>query len=135
MPKLPSGLQSQVLSVLWSRGPSTAREVLEALPDEKQRAYTTVLSTMQVMEKKGLIRREKSAGDHPAPIVYAAAVSQHQTLGPMLKQLLRNAFNGRPSAVLQHLLAEGEIDDAELAEIRRILDQHDRENPIPEEVQ
>ena len=51
----PSDLEMQVLSVLWERGPSTAREVLEAMPDGKKRAYTSVLSVMQVMEKKGLL--------------------------------------------------------------------------------
>ena len=53
-PQRPSDLELQVLAVLWRRGPSTAREVMEALPDGKHRAYTTVLSVMQVMEKKEL---------------------------------------------------------------------------------
>ena len=47
----PTDVELQVLSVLWQRGPSTARQVLEAMPDGKARAYTTVLTVMQVMEK------------------------------------------------------------------------------------
>ena len=50
----PSDLEMQILSVLWDRGASTAREVLKAMPDGKQRAYTSILSVMQVMEKKAL---------------------------------------------------------------------------------
>ncbi len=49
----PSRLEMQVLSVLWQRGASSVREVLAVMPDGKARAYTTILSVMQVMEKKG----------------------------------------------------------------------------------
>ena len=51
----PSDLELQILSFLWEKGPSTAREVLEAIPDGKKRAYTSILSVMQVMEKKGFL--------------------------------------------------------------------------------
>ncbi|MBP8909980.1 MAG: BlaI/MecI/CopY family transcriptional regulator [Phycisphaerae bacterium] len=47
----PSDLEMLVLSVLWERGPSTAGDVLEAMPDGKKRAYTSILSVMQVMER------------------------------------------------------------------------------------
>jgi predicted transcriptional regulator len=50
----PAEFELQVLGVLWEHGPSTVREVLERLPDGKPRAYTSVLSVMQVMQKKGL---------------------------------------------------------------------------------
>ena len=46
----PSDLEMQILSVLWENGPLTVREVLKMMPDKKERAYTSVLSVMQVME-------------------------------------------------------------------------------------
>ncbi len=51
----PSDAEVQILSVLWERGPLTVRELREAMPDGKGRAYTTVLSLVQIMEKKGLV--------------------------------------------------------------------------------
>lgn len=116
----PSELELQVLSLLWQRGRMTAREVLEALPDRKPRAYTTVLSVMQVMEKKGLLKRDSQAVTH----VWRPAVTRRQVLGPMLRTLLRNVFGGSPSAVLQQLLNAETVDTAELDEIRRVLDEH-----------
>ena len=56
-PSEPSGLELQILSLLWAEGPLTARQVLERMPDGKPPAYTTILSVMQVMEKKRLLSR------------------------------------------------------------------------------
>ncbi len=55
----PSELEMQILGVLWSRGASTAREVLESMPDGKQRAYTSILSVLQAMDRKGLVKRHR----------------------------------------------------------------------------
>jgi predicted transcriptional regulator len=116
----PSNLELQVLSVLWSRGPASARDVLDAMPDGKKRAYTTVLSVMQVMEKKGLLTHTADGNVH----VYRPTVSRRRTLGPLLRGLVRNVFGGRASAVMQHLLNETDVAGSEVEEIRRLLEEH-----------
>lgn len=115
----PSDLEMQVLSVLWERGPSTAREVLEAMPDGKKRAYTTILSAMQVMEKKGLLNHTNRGVAH----VYRPAVNKRKVLQPFVRKVVNEVFGGRPTAVMQALLAEGQISGEELAEMRRLLDE------------
>ena len=116
----PSDLEMQILGVLWRGGPATAREVLEAMPDGKKRAYTTVLSTMQVMEKKGLLARSREGlTDRWRP-----AISKSKVLGPFLRTLVANVFGGQPAQVMQHLLQETKVDEAELDDIRQLLDQH-----------
>jgi BlaI family transcriptional regulator, penicillinase repressor len=115
----PSDLELQVLGVLWEGGPMTARRVMEGLPDGKRRAYTTVLSVMQGMERKGLLLRKVDEVTH----VWRAAVTRRQVMGPMMKNLVRNVFGGRPSVALQQLLRGAEVDAEELAEIRRVLDE------------
>jgi BlaI family transcriptional regulator, penicillinase repressor len=117
----PSDLELQVLSVLWERGPSTARQVLEFIPDGKQRAYTTVLSVLQVMEKKGLVTHTSQGVKH----VYRPAVSKRQTLRPLLRSLVSNIFGGSPSIAMQHLLSETDVSADELAKIREVLDSFD----------
>ncbi len=114
----PSELEVQILSVLWQRGPCTVREVLDAIPDGKRRAYTTVLSTMQVMDKKKLVTRSSRGITH----IYKPAVSESKVLGGMLSDLVIKAFGGRPSQVMQHLLDQTKISDGELAEIDRLLE-------------
>lgn len=116
----PSDLELQVLAVLWRKGAATVRDVLEAVPDGKARAYTTILSTMQVMEKKGLLER---AGARGLTHIYKPAVTRRQVLGPLLRQLVRNIFGGSASAAVQQLLRETDVSDQDLAEIDRLLDE------------
>lgn len=120
-PGLPAGLELQILQVLWERGASTVRDVLAHLNDGKDRAYTTILSTMQVMERKGLVRRN---GTVSGAIVYDAAVDRDHVSGSALKEFVRSVFGGRPAAVVQHLLEADMIDEAELAEIRQMIESH-----------
>jgi len=113
----PSDLEMQILSVLWDRGASTAREVLEAMPDGKKRAYTSILSVMQVMEKKGLLKHTNRGVAH----VYSPAVSKKKIIQPFMRKVLNEVFAGRPSAMMQALLAETPVSDTELAEIQQLL--------------
>lgn len=114
----PSALELQVLGVLWEKGKATAREVLEAMPDSKPRAYTTVLSVLQGMEKKGFVKRATSGVTH----VWSAKVSRAQTTTPVFRELIQNAFAGSPAMALQQLLGSEKISAKELAELRKILD-------------
>jgi BlaI family transcriptional regulator, penicillinase repressor len=127
----PSELELQVLGVLWDRGPSAVRAVLEAMPDGKDRAYTTILSVMQVMEKKGLVGHTPQGQAN----IYYTKVRREQVLGPLMKDLLRNAFGGSPARALQYLLGGTELGDGELDEIRRVIEEasHGSEQMKPSE--
>lgn len=113
----PTDLELQVLSVLWDRGESTVREVLQELPDGKARAYTTVLTILQLMEKKGLVGHTRQGLTY----VYRAAVDRERVVAPVVRSLLQNVFGGDPSAVVQSLLDCGGVDPEQLKEIRRII--------------
>ena len=118
----PSRLEMQVLSVLWQGGPSTVRDVMKAMPDGKARAYTTILSVMQVMEKKGLVSHVAQGNAH----VYQARVSRQEVTGPMLRGLVRQVFGGSAAMALQHLLAEERVSPRELDEIKEIIARHEQ---------
>jgi len=117
----PSRLEMQVLSVLWERGASPVREVMEVMPDGKTRAYTTILSVMQVMEKKGLVSQVAEGNVH----IYQARVSRQKVTGPLLRGLLRQVFGGSAATALQHLLAEKRVSRQELDEIKEIIARHE----------
>ena len=110
----PSELELQVLAVLWDKGPSSVRAVLEAMPDGKDRAYTTILSVMQGLEKKGLVGHTQQGQAN----VYHALKPRGQVLRPMMKDLLRNVFGGSPARAVQCLLDGAALGDDELAKIR-----------------
>ena len=117
-PNKPSQLEMQVLSLLWQKGPCTAREVLNALPDGKERAYTTVLSVMQVMEKKGLLSHDRKGN----PNLYKAKVRQKKIMEPVMSTLVKNLFGGSRTAAMQMLLGK-DVSQEEIAEIRQLLDE------------
>jgi len=121
----PSKLEMQVLSVLWERGPSTVRDLLDALPDRKVRAYTTILTVMQVMEKKGLVNHTSQGNTH----LYAATLSRAKVARPFLRGMVRNLFGGSPATVMQHLLADSDVSREELGEIKRLIEEHERQKP------
>jgi predicted transcriptional regulator len=126
-PKEPSRLEMQVLALLWERGPATVREVQEALPDGKTRAYTTVLTVLQVMEKKGLLTHVSQGNTH----VYQPTTTRRQTLGPVLKNLVRQLFGGSPATAMQHLLAESEVSPEELAKLKQLIAEQEAKSATP----
>lgn len=116
----PSDLELQILSLLWERGPMTARQVLERMRDGKPRAYTTVLSVMQVMEKKGLLTHRSAGQTH----VYRPKVTRARVIGRLLGRLVNHVFGGDPSAAVQSLLQQTPVSPEELAQIRSVVEQH-----------
>jgi len=113
----PSELEIKILSVLWEHGPLPVREVLTRMPDGKQRAYTSILSAMQVMEKKGLLGHRQQGTAH----VFHPEVAREDVMRPIVSEMARNVFGGKPSAVLQCLFDADGVDSAELTEIRKLL--------------
>ncbi len=113
----PSDLELKLLQALWRAGPGTARELLEALDDGKARAYTTVLTTLQIMERKGFVSRTRQGQSDR----WRAVLREKRTVGGYWKQLLSRVAGGRPSVAVQHLLDVGKVDETELAEIERVI--------------
>jgi BlaI family transcriptional regulator, penicillinase repressor len=110
----PSELELQILSVLWERGPLPIRAIREALPDGKDRAYTTVLTLVQILEKKGFVGHTAQGQAH----IYHPLVTRRQVLRPLMRDLLRNVFGGRPADAVQCLLDSTSLDVDELAQIQ-----------------
>ena len=117
----PSDFELQILGTLWEAGPATVRQVMERLCDGKVRAYTSVLSVMQVMQKKGLlgVSKERDGQAH----IFQPLVSRQQVVGPLLRGLVGKVFGGRTHSAVQHLLAEDHIDGDEIEQLRKLLDE------------
>jgi predicted transcriptional regulator len=117
-PKKPTEAELAILRVLWSRGPSTVREVAESMGREG--AYTTILKLMQIMTEKRLVNRDDAARTH----VYEAAYSEDHTQKQIVTDLLDRVFDGSAAKLVLQALAAGKASPAELAEIRKLLDKH-----------
>jgi BlaI family penicillinase repressor len=98
----PSHLELQVLSVLWTAGEATVHEVLAGMPDGKRRAYTTVLSVLQHLESKGLVRKTASGKQN----LYFATKTRGVMVGSVIRDLVVRVFNGRAVEFVQQILSE-----------------------------
>ena len=116
LPPLPTGGQLDILAVLWRLGPSTVREVHEALGNES--GYTGTLKQMQLMTEKKLVVRSERFRTH----VYEAGVAKEQTRKQIAADLLRRAFDGSAKHLVLGALSATPASAEDLAEIRLILD-------------
>jgi predicted transcriptional regulator len=115
----PTDAELGILRVLWERGPSTVRQVHEALDRGRPTAYTTTLKLLQIMTEKGLVRRDESDRSH----VYEAHLSQEQTQRQLVTDLMERAFGGSAAKLVLQALASTRASDEEIAEIRRLLEE------------
>jgi predicted transcriptional regulator len=117
---LPSDLELQALSVLYDDGPSTVATVLKNLPDGRERAYTTILSVMQSLERKALVKatRERRA------YIYKPTKSQARIVSPLAKDFVLNAFGGSIGRAILHLLSTGNLTPEEKTAVERELNNH-----------
>ena len=114
----PTDAELAILRVLWSHGPSTVRQVTEALG--KDTGYTTALKLLQIMTEKRLVRRNETARTH----VYEAALTEGQTQQQLVTDLLDRAFDGSAAKLVLQALASNKTTPEELEEIKRLLDTH-----------
>jgi predicted transcriptional regulator len=119
----PTEAELELLQVLWQRGPSTVREIHEALSGEKETGYTTTLKILQKMTDKGLVQRDESRRSH----VYRAAWQAEHTQRQLVRSLLRRAFGGSAAKLVVQALSEEKASPDELAEIRTLLDRLEEE--------
>jgi len=114
----PTDAELAILRVLWERGPCTVRQVFEVLSEERELGYTTALKMLQIMDEKGLVKRDVTDRVH----VFAAAQTQTQTQRHILDDLLDKAFGGSSTSLVMQALATRKASREELAEIRKMLD-------------
>src|SRR3954469_25487297 len=121
-PPRPTDAELEILKVLWRRGPSTVREVFDALSEKRGTGYTTVLKFMQIMAEKGLVTRDETARAHR----YEAALEEGETQSRRVGCLVRKAFDGSARKLVLHALSTERASAEELSEIRRVLDELER---------
>jgi predicted transcriptional regulator len=117
---LPTSAELDILAVLWRIGPSTVREVHDALA--KDNGYTTTLKQMQLMTEKGLLLRTERFRSH----VYEAGIPKEQTQLQIAGDLLARAFDGSAASLVLGAVSAKPASDEELDEIRRLLDEYQK---------
>jgi predicted transcriptional regulator len=108
----------EIMKVVWRTGRVSVRDVYEALREKRPVAYTTVMTMMNVLRRKGHLKAQREGRAH----VYTAARPQHRVLRDMVREFLNRVFNGSAEPLVQHLVRDGRLSEPELREILRRLD-------------
>jgi len=118
----PTDAELEILTVLWSRGPSTVRDVHETICKRKPTQYTTVLKMLQIMSEKGLVRRDDKQRAH----IYEAARPREWTQRQLAGDLLQRAFAGSAHNLMMGALSARKASKQELADLRKLLDEYEK---------
>lgn len=118
----PTSSELEILHVLWERGPSTVREVHQALNEKRPIGYTSVLKLMQIMTAKGTLRRNEEQRAH----VYEAEQPAEKTKRDLAQDVLQRVFDGSASELMMHALSGRKATKEEIEEMRRLLNEHER---------
>ena len=110
-------LQLAIVRILWARGECTVVQVQEALLPERRLAQTTVATILSRLEKRGVVAH-RSEG---RLFIYRASVSEGQVRRTMVSELTHLLFDGRPAALISHLLADRDIRAGDLDEVKRLI--------------
>jgi len=120
-PKLvkPTESELEILQILWTKGIATVREVHEELGQTKDVGYTTTLKLMQIMNEKGIVKRDDSMRTH----VYQAAVNKEKTQKHLLSKIIDNLFGGSPTQLVIQALGDDnhKASPEELEKIQALL--------------
>jgi BlaI family transcriptional regulator, penicillinase repressor len=118
----PTASELEILQVLWERGPSTVREVHDALSAKRPIGYTSVLKLMQIMHAKGTLQRNEQQRAH----VYAVMQPAEKTKRQFALDMLQRVFDGSASDLMMHALSGRKASKKEIEELRRMLTEYER---------
>jgi predicted transcriptional regulator len=115
-PNLTEG-ELRLMDVLWKKGQATVGDVAEALPADPPLAYTTVLTTLRILETKGYLRHTKKG----RAFVYEPVVAREEASRKALRHLVNRFFGGSREQLVINLLEEKTIDRDELRRIKKMI--------------
>ena len=109
----------RLMDVIWAKGSATVSEVVDAVSGEVPLAYSTVLTTLRILENKGYLRHTKDG----RAFVYRPVVRRHKAQESAIKHLLRRFFEDSPELLLLNLLERKKITAEQLNRLRKRIEE------------
>jgi BlaI family transcriptional regulator, penicillinase repressor len=114
---VPTDLELEILKPIWQRGEATVREVFQDLLTQRKIAYTTVLTMMGVLERKGHLTKRPGERAY----IYTPTAPQEEVVKNMVDEFVDRVFNGSAQTLAVHLIGDRRIDPRELAEVEKLV--------------
>jgi predicted transcriptional regulator len=108
-----------IMKVVWRLEPASVRDVYEALRKERPIAYTTVMTTMNVLEDKKYLEKKSNGRAH----IYTPTKPRHQVIGAMVRDFVDRVFDGASGSLLLHLAKDSRLPDRQRKAVQRIIEE------------
>ena len=108
----------RLIEVLWERGPSTVNEVADAVSGSTPLAYSSVLTTLRILERKGYLRHVKEG----RAFVYEPIIGRGEASRSALRHVLSRFFGNSPELLVLNMLEDEEIDHKELERLKSLIE-------------
>ena len=112
-----------IMKVVWRKEEVTVRDVHEALSEQREIAYTTVMTLMRILQEKGYLTR----ATHEKAHVYRPAKPRQQVIGGMVRDFLDRVFDGASDALLVHLARDNKLTPKQKRIVQQLLEEQDVE--------
>ncbi len=109
----------RLMDVIWTKGSANTAEVLKALPGDDQLAYTTVLTTLRILEDKGYLRHTKDG----KAFVYHPVVDRASVSRSALRHLVSRFFENSPELLVSNLIADEQFTAKDLRRLKKMIEQ------------
>jgi predicted transcriptional regulator len=123
MPPKPSNTLTEaelrIMRILWERGESLVSELVAAMPESTPLAYTSVLTTVRILEQKGYVRHRQEG----RAFVYRPSVAEHEASRSEVRHVLHRFFGNSPERLLLTLLGDKDVSPDELQRLKTAIAQ------------
>ena len=109
----------RLMDVLWTRGEATVSDVVEALPADTPLHYSTVLTTLRILENKGYLKHKKDG----RAFIYRPVVGRDEARESAVKHLVGRFFDNSPELLVLNLLENTKVDASELRRLKRRIEE------------
>jgi predicted transcriptional regulator len=107
----------EIMKVVWQRNAATVRDVYETLRQRRSIAYTTVMTMMNILERKKHLRKRQGERAY----VYEPVRPRQRVVREMVRDFLGRVFDGSARPLLVHLVEDRRLDENDLREILRSI--------------
>ncbi|MEK7357043.1 MAG: BlaI/MecI/CopY family transcriptional regulator [Bdellovibrionota bacterium] len=115
--KLLTEVELELMTILWRIGEGSVADVIEGLPKDRDLAYTSVSTILRILEQKEILKARKEGRGH----VYVPLMKKSDYESKTVRHVVDKVFDGTPVALVRQLLSTMEMDDDELAELKRLV--------------
>jgi BlaI family penicillinase repressor len=120
----PTESELEILHLLWEFGPSSVRDINDNLNAKREVGYTTTLKLMQIMNDKGLVKRDTTAKSH----IYIPIIEEKATKAGLLSDFVNTAFQGSSMGLVMQALGNSTSTQDELNELKALINQIENSN-------